>query len=127
MTTPSCNMQRGLLIIIPRFRIRAVYRVPALTAGLTLYADAEALAALLAQVEQQYHQFDQAVSWELEAGGKGLRLAWGLDDLGNLQHGLVRLEDSAKGWVLEAALEGDQSYLPAIAMGLQLLLRRPGA
>lgn len=109
------------------FRVRAIYRVPALTAGLTLYAESADLARLLALVEAQYHQFDRSVSWELESGGKALRLAWGLDELGHLQHGLLRMEDPAKGWLLEAALEGDQSYLPAIAMGLQLLLRHMGA
>ena len=78
---------------------------------------------LLTQIERQYHDFTQPVDWMLEVGDKRLSMSWTLDALGHVQDGRLRMADDAAGWTLDGRLSGDQSYLPHIAMGLQLLLR----
>lgn len=104
-------------------RVRAFLRLPGLTAGLTLWPEEAELKDLLGQIEGQYHDFKQPVRWEVARDGKRLSLAWTLDALGHVQEGEASLEDGAARWQAAGPLTGDQSYLPRIAMGLQLLLR----
>ena len=106
-----------------QFRMRAVYRIPALTAGITLYATRDELADLLAQIERQYHAFDKEVAWRVDRAGRVIDLGWGLDSIGHVTEGRVRMVEG--DWALDARLDGDQSYLPSIALGLHLLLRGP--
>ena len=104
-------------------RGRALYRTPGLSAGLTLWPEAADLQALLEQIEAQYHDFEQPLDWTMQQGQKRMRLAWVVDALGHIGEGRVELEDVGLAWSASGRLHGDQSYLPRIAMGLQLLLR----
>ncbi len=104
-------------------RMRALYKQTAVRGGFTVWPSQAQLGELLAQIERQYHDFEQPVDWTLDVGDKHLSLAWTLDGLGHVQAGRLRMADAAAGWSLQGRLSGDQSYLPRIAMGLQLLLR----
>jgi hypothetical protein len=104
-------------------RGRALYRTPGLSAGLTLWPEASDLQALLDQIEAQYHDFEKPLDWSMRQGKKRMRLTWGVDALGHIGDGRVALEDEGLAWSVSGRLHGDQSYLPRIAMGLQLLLR----
>ncbi len=104
-------------------RGRALYRTPGLSAGLTLWPTPEDLQALLDQIEAQYHDFEKPLDWTMHQGQKRMRLNWVVDALGHIGDGRVELEDTGLLWSASGRLHGDQSYLPRIAMGLQLLLR----
>ena len=74
----------------------------------------------LNQVERQYTDFNHAISWVSNSGPSELDLTWTLNANGHAQ-GHFALE--SPHWRAEGALDGDQSYLPKLALGLRLLLR----
>ena len=104
------------------YHARAVFRARGLTASLTTLVDIQPseLEDLLHQIEAQYGDFRQQVQWRSADGQLDVR--WQLDELGHAS-GRIRLEDPMREWRLDAPLEGDQSYLPQMALGLRLLLR----
>ncbi len=104
-------------------RMRTMYKQTAVRGGFTIWPTQAQLEELLAQIERQYHDFSEPIDWTLEVAEKRLSLAWTLDALGHVHEGRLRMSDGAAGWALEGRLSGDQSYLPRIAMGLQLILR----
>lgn len=105
------------------FRARAVFRGPGMTAALTIWPSRDALRNLLEQIERQYHDFSHVVSWRTGSADKSLELGWSLTSLGHVDAGHAALVDRVSRWEAKGTLRGDQSYLPRIAMGLQLLLR----
>ena len=79
------------------------------------------VADLLDQVEQQYTNFGQTVAWVgAERAAGTLHLSWSLNSNGHAQG---RYTLSSPTWRIEGDLDGDQSYLPTLALGLRLLLR----
>ncbi len=105
------------------YRARVVYRGPGVSGGLTIWPSEDGLMNLLQQIERQYHDFNHHVAWRTETADKRLELAWSMNTLGQVERGHVVLVDRVSRWELEGELRGDQSYLPRVAMGLQLLLR----
>lgn len=88
-------------------------------AGPVRMSDADT-SSLLQQVEQQYADFTRSVAWSTSEDQDRLEVAWNLNGNG---HAEGRYELRSAGWRIEATLDGDQSYLPKLALGLRLLLR----
>ena len=105
------------------YRARAVYRGPGVSGGITIWPSEDALQNLLQQIERQYHDFEHEVVWNTETADKRIELSWSMNQLGHVEQGHALLVDRVSRWKLQGALRGDQSYLPRVAMGLQLLLR----
>lgn len=103
------------------FHARVVYRAAGLTASLSslVELDEQALRTLLDGIGRQYADFGQPVDWHSPDGS--VHVGWTLDALGHAR-GSVELRDGGR-WSLRATLTGDQSWLPAMALGLRLLLR----
>ena len=109
-----------------RFRARAIHRAPGMTAGLTFWPAREAPEDLLEQIERQYHDFSESVTWIYDGDDRHLELSWSLDQLGHVEAGEAALADQNARWATTAPLIGDQSFLPGIAMGLPQNFRSEG-
>ena len=90
----------------------------------TLYLRSEDLQALLEQIERQYQDFGEPVRWKAGVGESYVAYDWRLDQRG---HASGRFELCGGRWTLAGDVDGDQSYLPQIALGLRLMLRECGA
>ena len=77
--------------------------------------------ALLEQIERQYADFAQPVAWSTALDSGELEVSWTLNANGHAQ-GRFALKNRPH-WRVEGELDGDQSYLPKLALGLRLLLR----
>lgn len=103
------------------FHARAEYRHNGLTASVrSLVSLGRAhLQDLLDQIERQYSDFAVPVRWGSADGA--IHVDWQLDPLGHARGRLKLVDNDA--WSLDVALDGDQSYLPKMALGLRLLVR----
>ncbi len=77
--------------------------------------------SLLQQVERQYTDFGQRVTWSSVEDFGQLDLTWTMNTNGHAQ-GQFTLQNNPH-WRVEGELDGDQSYLPKVALGLRLMLR----
>ena len=105
---------------LPGAALRCEVDTHRLTAVTRIGLTARQAADLLTQVEHQYNDFGRSVSWASDNGASEIGISWTLNTNGHAQG---RFELKSPYWRVEGELDGDQSYLPKLALGLRLILR----